>query len=149
MSMRSELIRVGRERFAVQLSFAGEDSKTKQSFVAECDVNNIMAKWKRTGVMEHMASNPPTFGDFDQAIDYQTAQNMVAAADAAFQALPAHIRERMGNNPQTFVEFMTNEDNYQEAVQLGLIEEREPVLEPTPGVVDPPPEAEPPVEETP
>ncbi len=122
MSMGSTLKRNGRERFALAIDFTNLESRTQQHFKKECDINAIMAKWKKSGTVSHIAQNPPKFGDFTGlAIDYQTANNMVIEAEAAFEALPSHIRERMNNDPQVFVDFMSDETNQPEAIRLGLM----------------------------
>lgn len=94
---------------------------TKQSFKDECNINNIMAKWMRDGTIDHMAKNPPTYGDFSTVDEYQTAQNKVLMAQASFDAMPAKIRDRMDNDPATFMAFMQDPANNEEAISLGLI----------------------------
>ena len=38
-------------------------SMTKQSFKDECDINKIMAKFQKTGAIEHYAKHAPSYGD--------------------------------------------------------------------------------------
>ena len=40
------------------------ESMTQQQFQAECDVNNILAKYKKTGQISHLAKHNGNFGDF-------------------------------------------------------------------------------------
>lgn len=120
MSRGNTTIRKGRERFRVAISFDPLENRTKQSFKDECDINKIMSKWRRTGVLEHMAAAPPVYGDFDNYMEYQDAQNRLISADAAFAALPSHIRKRMDNDPAKFLEFMADPENLEEAQELGL-----------------------------
>lgn len=129
------ITRTARERIPVQLGFEGAEVRTKQSFKEESDINHIMARWQRTGVIDHLAANPPTYGNFITAGDYQEACNSVIAADAAFAAMPAHIRDRMNNDPATFMNFMADPNNQAEAVKLGLATqhaEAQTVLKQTP-----------------
>jgi len=126
------LTRNRRERIASRLSFIGAEVMTKQCFKDECDINNIMAKYKRTGVLDHLAGQLPTYGDFDSEATYQQALNQVIAAQESFDALPAHIRDRMNNDPGTLMAFMANADNQAEAERLGLVRKRtDPVLPPS------------------
>ena len=39
------------------------ESMTQQQFQAECDVNNILAKYKRTGMLTHIQKHEGNFGD--------------------------------------------------------------------------------------
>jgi len=75
------------------------------------------------------------------ADDYLTMQTRIADAQADFMKLPAEIRQRFKNDPAELLRFLENDNNAQEAAELGLIPERvnEP---PTPsGTVKTPPEA--------
>lgn len=140
MSMLNDRPRERGKRYRVSFTCTGE-SRTKQAFKDECDINKIMAKWHKTGLVEHLARNPPTFGDFTQATDFQSACNLVLDAEHQFAQLPAAIRDRMDNDPQIFVDFMNDETNLEEAQELGLIPKSKTV--PTMGAN----RAEPPAEE--
>lgn len=98
-------------------------SLTKQSFAEECDINTIVRNFGLTGKLPDNYS-PPQYGDFEGIFDYQSALNSVIAAERSFMELPAHIRARFHNNPQALLEFVSNEDNLEEAVKLGLALER-------------------------
>lgn len=115
------------------------ESRTKQSFRDETDINRIMAQWKRTGQIEHLAKSEPRYGDFNNSVDYQTAVNQVLEADEAFMALPAEIRDRFQNAPGQLLDFVGDPANQDEAVALGLVEAPrvppDPALTPRP---DPP-----------
>lgn len=113
-------------------------SLTKQSFAEEADINTIV---RRFGITGQLPSNvvAPTFGDFTSVVDYQTALNAVIAAQGAFMMLPAEVRERFGNDPQRFVEFTSDDANYDEARKLGLLMPGdEPVPAATPSAATPP-----------
>jgi len=103
-----------------RLSFKTE-TRTKQSFKAECDINNIMAKYAKTGILEHARNVQGAYGDFSDVPDFQEARNRLIAAEQAFMALPAKIRKEFDNEPANLVAFIDNDDNYDEAVKLGLI----------------------------
>ncbi len=121
MSHNGTLNRKRRERIPVQLSFEGCEVLTKQSFQNECDINAIMDRWTRTGVIDHFAANPPTFGDFNCEQDFQDAQNSIIQANEAFDALPAKVRDRMQNDPGKLLTFLNDPANDDEARSLGLL----------------------------
>lgn len=102
-----------------------KETRTKQSFQAECDINNIMAKYAKTGVLEHTRNVQGAYGDFSDVPDFQEARNRLIAAEEAFMALPAAIRKRFDNDPEQFVAFLSDDANRDEAVKLGLVQKPE------------------------
>jgi len=106
-----------------------EESRTKQAFKDECDINKIVARYKKqTGIDLAQQFAPFTggeFGDFSDVVDYHTAMDRIIQAEANFEALPAILRKRFGNDPGHFVDFMTNPENADEIVKMGLGTKRE------------------------
>ena len=102
--------------------FDDPELMTKQSFKDECDINNIVNRFTRTGVLPTL---PPTgvYGDFSEIGSYQDALIKVQQIDDMFDALPAKLRARFENNPALFLDFVDNPDNHDEMVQLGLIDD--------------------------
>lgn len=98
-----------------------EPTPTKQSFKRECDINHIMAKFLKTGVITHLNKHEGTYG-FAPAIDFQTALTLVAAARDQFADLPGELRARFNNDPAEFLAFCENPDNRSEAALMGLLE---------------------------
>lgn len=135
-----------REHERVSVDFTDSIARTKQSFKEECDANAIMRKWHKTGQVDHINKNPPRYGDFENAGDYLSAKLAVQAMHDEFGQMSSAVRDRMNNDPATFMEFMNDPDNLDEAVELGLIKKPEttaPPTPPAPPVADPPPEPTP------
>ena len=63
---------------------------------------------------------------FSGAPDFHTAMNLVRKAQEEFVRVPAHVRARFRNDPQEFMNFFENPDNYAEALKLGLVNARPP-----------------------
>lgn len=103
----------------------GTDSMTQQSFAAECDINNIMAKWEKTGVLTHVRSSEPFYGDFLETFDYHSAVNAVHQANDFFMSLPATLRARFGNDAGAFLDFMKDPANQEELASMGLAQATE------------------------
>lgn len=101
------------------IAFDHNQDMTKQSFKDECDINLIMKKFQRTGIITHYAKHGPQYGDIP-AIEYQEALNTIIAAENAFAELPAAIRKKFNNNPEEFLEFIQDDSNLDEARKLGL-----------------------------
>lgn len=97
-----------------------EPTKAQQQFKDECDINTIVERFGLTGELPTDLA-VPQYGDFDQVNDYQTALNIVLASQAAFMQMPAAVRDRFGNDPQRFLEFVHDDKNREEAKKLGLL----------------------------
>lgn len=119
------------------LSFLDAPSLTKQEFSRECDINFIVARAKRTGVVEHVNRANARFGDFTNVPTYQEALQSVNEAQAAFLEIPSHIRKQFNNDPGTFLDFIHDPKNFEQAAAMGLIIKRPadapPVPAPAPG----------------
>ena len=96
-----------------------DDSLTQQQFKEEADINTIVNRFLKTGVMPTPHAFPQ-YVDFEGVFDYQSAMNLVRAADESFMRMDAKVRARFNNSPQEFLEFFANPENAEEAVRLGL-----------------------------
>ena len=74
----------------------------------------------------------PQYGDFVDIPDFQSAMNAVIGAQRSFDALPANVRKRFANSPQALMEFMSDPENRDEAVRLGLVNPPSASSSPTP-----------------
>jgi len=97
-----------------------EESMTHQSFKEECDINTIMAKYKRTGLITHVNEHQGQYGQFVDVQDYQTSMNQIIDAQNAFMELPAALRKRFNNDAGDFLAFVQDPKNADEMVDLGL-----------------------------
>lgn len=95
---------------------------TDQSRKAECDVNNIIARYDRTGLITNVSKFEGRFGDMS-GVDFKMLQDQVAGAATMFEQLPSHIRKKFKNDPAELLAFMDNPDNREEAIKLGMIRE--------------------------
>lgn len=103
------------------ITVANGELITEQAHAARLNPNRIVAKAKQTGMLptvQRMAQ----YGDFSQVGDYMEAQAQIIAANDAFMALPAKIRDRFKNDPAYLLTFLAEESNREEAEKLGLIE---------------------------
>lgn len=97
-------------------------SMAKQYMKDECDINNILRQYQKTGVINHVKENQGQYVDLPQTIDYQEALNIVIGAGEAFDNLPGSVRQRFNNDASAFLEFMDDEKNMDESYELGLRE---------------------------
>lgn len=105
--------------------FSDEPSRTKQEFTAECDINNIMARFAASNYDPStlpMTSRKPMYGDFTGAPEsYHAALNYVRDTERAFMELPAEFRAKLENDPQKFLDYIQDPANYDELVELGFL----------------------------
>lgn len=121
MDVVSVCFPVGRER----ADFTSTDkSLTQQHLAAECDINNIIRKFEKTGLVTHVTDKVARFGDFTNLPDYQAMLNTVRSAESQFMLLPAEMRERFDNDPARLVEFLSDSRNRDEAIKLGILVEK-------------------------
>lgn len=102
-----------------------EPSITLQAPAQDADLN-ILAK--RYGLdraqIPPAVFDPRYYGDVGD-LDLRTALDRVRDAQERFQALPARLRERFANDPARLWSFVSNPENTEEAVQLGLLARRD------------------------
>lgn len=94
--------------------------RTKQSFKAECDVNVIMQRYQKTGILDFANKHEPQYGDCT-GVEFQAGMNLVARAREMFEDLPAQVRSRFDNDPAQLLDFVQHAENREEAIKLGLV----------------------------
>jgi phage internal scaffolding protein len=102
-----------------------------QSKKDEANIGSIMRRYRKTGVLfDPMTGNfrTPQFGDFSEIPNFQEVRNLMIEADEEFLKIPARLRERFGNNVEELIAWLKDENNRDEAIELGLIEK--PKIEP-------------------
>lgn len=95
-------------------------SLTKQSMKAECDINNILARYAKSGLLTHLAGGTPQWLDVSEVSDYREAIERVRSADEWFAKLPAKMRATFENDPAAFLDFASDPSNDVKMEELGL-----------------------------
>ncbi len=118
----------------------GGRQMTKQSEGDACNINLMLARWLKSGVVK-ITGQRPQYGDFSNVDAYHAAVNRLQAADDEFMRIPAAVRKRAENDVGKFLELVLDQANRDELMELGLDASYFPeVMDPAP-----PPEPEPPV----
>ena len=110
------------------------DARVEQCHRDECDINKIIAKYDRTGVLNHVNDFEARYEDLT-GLDYQTMLNTVANANSMFEGLPSEIRNQFANDPANFISFMDDENNNEQMYEMGL--KTRPISEQTASVNEP------------
>ena len=86
------------------------DSLTVQEQKEATDINNIVARFAKTGLIEHVNENEPQYGEFAN-YDYAEAMRTTARIQSSFNELPAEVRKQFDNNPSEWIEHLANPAN--------------------------------------
>lgn len=96
-----------------------DPSLAVQSEAEDADINVIVKRFGLTGTMPE-GVRLPQYGDFTGIVDYRDALAALKEADENFMQYPAHLRARFENDPQRFLEFVSNPANKQQMIDLGI-----------------------------
>ncbi len=106
-------------------------SRTQQSFAEETDINRIMAKYQKTGMLDHINEHGAHYGDQPAAEDFHAAMSMVASTNSLFEELPSSVRDEFDNDPSLFLDYVADDERRADLVRTGEINHSEtPAEEP-------------------
>lgn len=106
-------------RSRVQLAFPESEGRTKQSHAEESNINIILAKYIKTGILEHVKEHTSNYG-FATSDDFHTSMNIILKAQDMFDDLPSATRKKFANRPENFLDFVQDPKNEQEMFDMGL-----------------------------
>lgn len=109
----------------------GTETPTRQSEKDACDVNQIVMRFERTGLLPQ-DRRAALYMDVSDVGDYRTALERVRAADTLFSQLPAKVRAEFGNDAAAFLDFCSDPGNRERMAELGLIEAKDQAPPPPP-----------------
>jgi len=98
-----------------------EKSMTAQEFAPECEVNNIIKKYMKTGDKTLLQQKIGFYADVSEVPDFLTASVQVTQANETFNLLPSELRQRFNHSPAEMINFVSNPNNQEEAIKLGLM----------------------------
>lgn len=100
-------------------------SKTRQEFQRECNINTIIARSKKTGILgDPTRSQKAFFGDVSSIPDLQTFHNKMIEINDAFMSLNPEVRLKFENDPIKCAEYLNTldtDEKLDEAREMGLI----------------------------
>lgn len=121
-----------RRRSDANVTILDPVSLTEQSHRDSCDINIILAKYEKSGVIPLGKDGQPFFGDFSEVPDFHSAQLAILEAEQSFMQLPAKLRSRFDNDPGKLLAFLEDPANKDEAISLGLINKPAASVPPAP-----------------
>lgn len=143
MQMKSKL----REHRKVTIG-GFEKTLTEQNHKERVQIQNILHKFTKTGMLTHVNRLEGKYGDFPTHIEFHAMQNIIAKAQSMFESIPAQIRAKFQNDPAVFLEAVHDPANRDELIELGFHPDDLPdQIEPAAGPV-PEPAPDPPAQAT-
>lgn len=97
-----------------------DPSRAIQSQKDDADINVIVARFG-IGATLPASPNLPSYGDFTEVKDYQSALEAIRSAESDFYELPARVREVFENSPQKLLEAATSESGRELLEKAGLL----------------------------
>lgn len=98
-----------------------EPTQTVQDQRDDCDVNVIVDRYVKTGILPGV-SQTPVFADVFDAPTYQESLHVVMKAQEGFMALDAKVRKEFDNDPAKFLAAFDDPTQGDLLVKLGLLE---------------------------
>ena len=105
-----------------KIDFKWGEGRTRQSEKAYADINKIMRKYAKTGVLPPQ-TRQGFFADVSKCGDYREALARVEQADKLFWNLDPEIRKKFANDPAQFLDYVAVPGNLDSLEELGLISE--------------------------
>ena len=97
--------------------------RTQQSFEKECNINNIVARFMKTGQLPMLNSADLNYG-FAPSGDFKSAMDIVTGSLDKFADLPSEVRADFDNNPGRFLDFVESPEAHDYFAEHGLLHEQ-------------------------
>lgn len=119
-------------------------SVTEQHHAKTCNINYIVGKYQKTGLVDHINKHEGSYGDVSNA-DFETAMSLVTEQTTVFNELPSSVRKHYKNDVQTYLEALGTEEGQNEhrALLNPVVEQETAPEEPQEPEKVPEPEPEP------
>lgn len=117
------------QKIRVQIDWPEDAQGAKQEFKDECDINIILKRFEKQGILTHVNNKIPYFGEAPSQT-YTEVMHQMAAAKEYFETLPSSIRNEFGNSVSEFIDFATNPENGDALEALGFDTENSGIKEP-------------------
>lgn len=111
----------GEKRKRVVKEFT-KPSRTQQHEKQNCDINFIMQKYQKHGIVTHVQKHQGFYADVTNLPDYQESLHVVMRANEMFMSLPSSIRSKFDNDPAAYLAFVSDPRNRDQLVEWGIIE---------------------------
>lgn len=104
-----------------------QPSMTEEAHGDRVNINTIMDKYLRTGIIDHVNHHQPNYGIMDGST-YHEQMCAITNANEMFMELPAKVREKFGHDPAKFLDYVdglgegaVSREKAAELIELGMI----------------------------
>jgi len=97
------------------------ESMTKKSHKKECDINNIMAKYFRTGQITHVNKKQGVYMDTSGVGDFVTVNKKLNMVKGAFESLAEDVKKAFNGSWTEFARQIQDPANHARFVELGIL----------------------------
>ncbi len=97
-----------------------QKNMTEQAHAKECDMNYILRKYQKTGLIEHVKKHQGRYDDIT-VTDFTEAMHKVSEAQDMFNELPSFVKKKVGGSVEKFLEFVQNPNNKADMQRLGML----------------------------
>lgn len=104
--------------------FSQSPSMVQPQFSEEADINNIMQKYAKTGVLP-TPNRMAQYLDVSEGYDYSLLQDKLLNMNQMFSELPSQVRQEL-RTPQEFYEAFQSPLGLAKLEALGIISKKEP-----------------------
>lgn len=108
---------MGIKRNRVQVYKKPGKSLTEQHHAKACDINTIMARYLKTGLIEHISRYEPQFGDISE-LDFKKSLDTITRVESEFYELPAYVRDHYENDPSNYLAAVVTDEGLKELQSL-------------------------------
>lgn len=96
---------------------------TVQADRNEVDINRIVARVEK-GLAVPVFHGEPFYGDVSELGGLQEAMIKVRESEELFMQYPADVREKFKNDPIEFVNFLSDPENLEQVIEMGLAKKK-------------------------
>lgn len=95
--------------------------RTKQEFKKDTDMNLIVSRYRKTGVLpQGVMQGAKRYGDFSQIPDFTEMCARVDAARSMFLALPSKVRRALDHDPENLLKAVQSKEGVEFLIANGL-----------------------------
>lgn len=104
-------------------------SMTEQAHAAETNINGIIARYKRTGVLGTPDQvRDMFFGNFSEVGSRFECARIAADAKEQFMSLPLKVRAEFGHSMNDFLKALEDPSQVERFIRVGLMKAPDPVV---------------------
>lgn len=104
--------------------------RTRQDQKDSCDINIIMKRYTKQGVLPRLNAKTPVYDDFTTTLSYHESLEHIRRADDLFMELPAEIRAMCENDPALLIPFVEGGEHIDELIEYGVMDPPEGWIHP-------------------